>query len=64
MLAVSLPAPTLLAAALTVFAPGSALAGQVPSDDALACLLPVFDSQTQAADAKSDKIDPLSLIHI
>jgi Spy/CpxP family protein refolding chaperone len=61
MLAVSLPAPTLagaLAAALTVFAPGSALAGQVPSDDALACLLPVFDSQTPAADAKSDKIDP------
>ena len=30
----------------------------VDQDDVLACLLPVFDSQTTATDARSDKIDP------
>jgi Spy/CpxP family protein refolding chaperone len=62
MLAVSLSSPTLagaLAAALAL-APGPARAEQVPSDDALACLLPVFDGQTAPADARSDKIDPKS----
>jgi Spy/CpxP family protein refolding chaperone len=47
-----------LAAALAAVAAMPAAAAQVPSDDALACLLPVFDSQTPAADSKSDKIDP------
>jgi Spy/CpxP family protein refolding chaperone len=47
-----------LAGALAVAAPGPAAAAQVPSDDALACLLPVFDSQGPSADSKSDKIDP------
>jgi len=48
-----------LAAALAAAAPVPAAAAvQVPSDDALACLLPVFDSQTPPADNKSDKIDP------
>jgi Spy/CpxP family protein refolding chaperone len=56
MLAVSLS--TLTLAATLAFAPVPARAGQVPSDDALACLLPVFDSQPQTADTRSDKIDP------
>ena len=59
MLAVSLSSPIVcsaLAAALA-FTPGPARA-QVPSDDALACLLPVFDSQTAPAEAKTDQIDP------
>jgi Spy/CpxP family protein refolding chaperone len=48
-----------LAAVLALVVPVAAAAGQVPSDDALACLLPVFDSQTPpAADSKGDKIDP------
>ena len=47
-----------LAATLALAAPVSARAGQVPSDDALACLLPVFDSQIAPAESKSDKIDP------
>jgi Spy/CpxP family protein refolding chaperone len=48
-----------LAAALAAVAPvPAAAAAQVPSDDALACLLPVFDSQTPPADNKGDKIDP------
>ena len=61
MLAVSLSCPILagtLAATLALTAPVTARAGQVPSDDALACLLPVFDSQTPPADTKGDKIDP------
>jgi len=64
MLAVPLSSPIVrgtlagtLTAMLALFAPASARAGQVPSDDALACLLPVFDSQTPA-DTKADKIDP------
>jgi Spy/CpxP family protein refolding chaperone len=56
MLAVPLSSLTLAAA--LAFAPGPARAGQLPSDDALACLLPVFDSQTAPADSRSDKIDP------
>jgi Spy/CpxP family protein refolding chaperone len=56
MLAVPLSSLTLAAA--LAFAPGSARAGQVPSDDALACLLPVFDSQTAPNESRSDKIDP------
>ena len=56
MLAVSLSSLA-VAAALTLV-PISARAGQVPTDDALACLLPVFDSQTPPADTKGDKIDP------
>jgi len=61
MLAVSLSCPLLagtLAATLALTTPVVARAGQVPSDDALACLLPVFDSQTPPADTKGDKIDP------
>lgn len=56
MLAVSLSSLT-VAAALTLV-PVPARAGQVPSDDALACLLPVFDSQSGPSEIKSDKIDP------
>ena len=56
MLAVSLSSLT-VAAALT-FVPAPVRAGQVPTDDALACLLPVFDSQTASSEIKSDKIDP------
>jgi Spy/CpxP family protein refolding chaperone len=48
----------LLGAALAATAPGLASAAQAPSDDALACLLPVFDSQGPLVDSKSDKIDP------
>jgi Spy/CpxP family protein refolding chaperone len=55
MLAVSLSSLTLAGA--LAFTPGSARA-QVPSDDTLACLLPVFDSQTAPGEAKTDKIDP------
>jgi Spy/CpxP family protein refolding chaperone len=60
MLALSLSSPLLAGALATVLAlvPGPARAGQVPSDDALACLLPVFDSQIAPAESKSDKIDP------
>jgi Spy/CpxP family protein refolding chaperone len=47
-----------LAAARTAVLPIAAAAAQVPSDDALACLLPVFDSQAPPVDSKSDKIDP------
>lgn len=56
MLAVSLSSLALAAAVALVPAP--ARAGQVPADDALACLLPVFDSQTTATESRSDKIDP------
>jgi Spy/CpxP family protein refolding chaperone len=56
MLAVSLSSLALAAAFAVV--PGSARAGQVPADDVLACLLPVFDSQTAATESRSDKIDP------
>jgi Spy/CpxP family protein refolding chaperone len=56
MLAVPLSSVT-LAAALAL-APASARAGQVPSDDALVCLLPVFGGQTVATESRSDKIDP------
>ena len=51
----------LLGCALATAVPGSARAAQVPADDALACLLPVFDSQGPSTDGrsdKSDKIDP------
>jgi Spy/CpxP family protein refolding chaperone len=51
----------LLGFALAAAFPGSAWGGQVPADDALACLLPVFDSQgpsTESRGDKSDKIDP------
>jgi Spy/CpxP family protein refolding chaperone len=51
----------LLGLACVLAVPGSARAGQVPADDALACLLPVFDSQgpsTEHRSDKSDKIDP------
>jgi Spy/CpxP family protein refolding chaperone len=61
MFAVRLPLSTLagaLAAMLAACVPTAARAGQVPADDILACLLPVFDSQTSPADSKSDKIDP------
>ena len=61
MLAVSLSSPILCGALAAAFAlaPARPAAGQVPSDDALACLLPVFDSQTAPGRvAKSDKIDP------
>lgn len=51
----------LLGFACATAVPGSARAGQVPADDALACLLPVFDSQgpsTESRSDKADKIDP------
>ena len=46
-------------AASFVVVPGPAAAAQLPSDDALACLLPVFDSQgPSTTDSRSEKIDP------
>jgi Spy/CpxP family protein refolding chaperone len=51
----------LLGAALATTIPSAARAAQVPSDDALACLLPVFDSQGPLVENKTDKsekIDP------
>jgi len=51
----------LLGVALVTAVPGSVRAAQVPSDDAIACLLPVFDSQgpsTEGRSDKADKIDP------
>lgn len=51
----------LLGFAFATAVPGSARAGQVPADDALACLLPVFDSQgpsTENRSDRADKIDP------
>jgi Spy/CpxP family protein refolding chaperone len=51
----------LLGFACATAVPGSARAGQVPADDALACLLPVFDSQgpsTESRNDRADKIDP------
>ena len=46
---------SLAAAVVLVSAPAGA--AQVPSDDMIACLLPVFDSQPPS-DAKSERIDP------
>jgi Spy/CpxP family protein refolding chaperone len=54
MLALRVTALTLAAA--LVSAPAGAV--QVPADDALACLLPVFDSQGAPPESKGDKIDP------
>jgi Spy/CpxP family protein refolding chaperone len=51
----------LLGVALVTAVPGSARAAQVPADDALACLLPVFDHQGPSSEPRSekaDKIDP------
>jgi Spy/CpxP family protein refolding chaperone len=48
----------LLGLALATAVPGSARAAQGPADDALACLLPVFDSQGPSTEHRSDKIDP------
>lgn len=47
----------LLGFALAMAVPGSARAAQVPADDALACLLPVFDSQGPSTDGRSDRSD-------
>jgi Spy/CpxP family protein refolding chaperone len=52
-----------LGATLVTTMPRAAHAAQVPSDDALACLLPVFDNQGPLAESrvdkdKSEKIDP------
>jgi Spy/CpxP family protein refolding chaperone len=49
----------LLGAALAATAPGLASAAQAPSDDALACLLPVFDSQGPSTERRSDKADTI-----
>jgi Spy/CpxP family protein refolding chaperone len=49
----------LLGVALTTAVPGSARAAQVPADDLLACLLPVFDSQGPSTDTRSDKADKI-----
>ena len=51
----------LFGAALLTAVSGSAHASQLPSDDALACLLPVFDGQGPLVETRSDKsekIDP------
>jgi Spy/CpxP family protein refolding chaperone len=49
----------LLGLACATAVPGSARAGQVPADDALACLLPVFDSQGPATESRSDRADKI-----
>jgi Spy/CpxP family protein refolding chaperone len=56
MLAVSLSSLTF--AAVLAVVPASARGGQVPADDTLACLLPVFDGQTAATESRGDKLDP------
>jgi Spy/CpxP family protein refolding chaperone len=57
----------LASVALAVLASGPVRATQLPADDALACLLPVFDIESQPqidgkgdgkSDGKVDKIDP------
>ncbi len=47
----------LFGAALLTAVPGSARASQLPSDDALACLLPVFDGQGPLVESRSDRTD-------
>lgn len=49
----------LLGFACATAVPGSARAGQVPADDALACLLPVFDSQGPSTESRGDKADKI-----
>jgi Spy/CpxP family protein refolding chaperone len=49
----------ILGLALATAVPGSARAAQWPADDALACLLPVFDSQGPSSENRSDKADKI-----
>jgi Spy/CpxP family protein refolding chaperone len=48
----------LVSLAIAVLASGPAAAAQLPADDALACLLPVFDVESQPQVDKGERIDP------
>jgi Spy/CpxP family protein refolding chaperone len=54
------PLSLLLGAALVTAVPGLVRAAQLPSDEPLACLLPVFDGQGPMIEGRdrSEKIDP------
>ena len=53
----------LLGGALAAAVPSAAGAAQVPSDDALACLLPVFDGQGPLVENRSETSDPKAAEH-
>ena len=49
----------LVSLAIAALASGRATAAQLPADDALACLVPVFEFESQPQiDSKAEKIDP------